>query len=507
MLLAVEARREVGAKEPMMRRPGWTILDWILMASITAAGGAARLVHLTYPLELVFDETYYAKDACWYVEGIQRVCDAPQTEAHPPLGKWLIASGIEIFGFDPLGWRIITVVGGMLTIALVYVLARRLMSSAAAAIAAGLLALDLLHFVQSRTSMLDIFLPLFGVAATLFVVLDRDDHRSSSFLRPWRIAAGAAAGAAVATKWSGLLILAMVFVLAAVWSRREREGIHAAPDIGPRIASLLVSFALVPFIVYLVAYAGRLEGDVLALPWAQGSWFRAFLDHQRQMFDYHTQLDATHSYQSPPYSWLLLKRPVAYFFETEPNGDYREILATGNPFVWWPAMIALIYVAFDRVTAPERRSVSGVIAAGFGFTYLPWLLIGFSERSAVFLFYLLPTLPFLCLALAYVAWRILHFWEGRVAVALFAGVAIASFLFYRPLLVGDPLAYEDWRRRLCLAGEGSGRCLFAHPDACEKPQGRVTVVTQTVTTAGTVSVGTSDSNSNESLPPKGWCWI
>ena len=43
----------------------------------------------------------------------------------------------------------------------------------AAALASGLLAVDLLHFVQSRVSMLDIFVPMFGVAGFLFLTYDR----------------------------------------------------------------------------------------------------------------------------------------------------------------------------------------------------------------------------------------------------------------------------------------------------------------------------------------------
>jgi dolichyl-phosphate-mannose--protein O-mannosyl transferase len=420
----------------------------------------------------------------------------------------LIGVGIKLFGFEAFGWRIVPLIAGIATIALLYVLARRLMNSTlAASVTAGLLALDLLHFVESRTSMLDIFLPLFGVAAALFCVLDRDDQRSAGFLRPWRLAAGAAAGAAIATKWSGVLVLILVFVLTAIWSGKPSEDVASKPDIGPRVASIALSFVVLPALVYLLSYAGRFDGTLLAVPWSEGSWLRAFFDHHRYMFDYHRDLTQTHSYQSPPYSWLLLKRPVAHFFDTDPNGDYREIIATGNPFVWWPSIAALAYVLYDWVTAPERRRASGLIVAGFGLTYLPWLGMAFSQRSATFLFYLLPTVPFMCLALGYVAWRISHFWEGRAAIIVFSIVAVASFAFYRPLLIGDPLPYAEWRQRLCLAGEDSDRCLFAHPKACEKPKGKVEEVEATVTESGSVSVTTSESNSNASLPPKGWCWI
>ena len=58
------------------------------------------------------------------------------------------------------------------------------------------------------------------------------------------------------------------------------------------------------------------------------------------MLDFHTQLGGDHPYQSPPWSWPLLKRPVAYWFSEE-AGAYRHILAFGSPVAWWPAIAAL----------------------------------------------------------------------------------------------------------------------------------------------------------------------
>ena len=62
--------------------------------------GAVRAIGMTTPDELVFDEEYYARDACTYVETSSAVCGAAgeATTVHPPLGKWLIAGGIELFG-------------------------------------------------------------------------------------------------------------------------------------------------------------------------------------------------------------------------------------------------------------------------------------------------------------------------------------------------------------------------------------------------------------------------
>ena len=84
----------------------WTILDTIALITITLVAAALRLVSLGRPVELVFDEIFYARDACWYVLGTEQACGITDlvSRAHPPLGKWLIGAGIAVFGFEPHEW-------------------------------------------------------------------------------------------------------------------------------------------------------------------------------------------------------------------------------------------------------------------------------------------------------------------------------------------------------------------------------------------------------------------
>src|SRR3990172_5178195 len=164
----------------------WRPADSIALGLVTGAGAALRFFRLDQPPSIVFDE-FYAQDACWYLYRSSATCTLPQfggvehftgeiTPMHPPLGKWLIALGVKLLGFHPLGWRLASVVAGIVTIALLYLLTRRLLQSLlAAGLAAGLLATDFLHFVQSRVAMLDIFSALFSVAAFLCLVYDRDE--------------------------------------------------------------------------------------------------------------------------------------------------------------------------------------------------------------------------------------------------------------------------------------------------------------------------------------------
>jgi dolichyl-phosphate-mannose-protein mannosyltransferase len=480
---------------------------------LMVGAGLLRFIDVGDPTRLVFDETYYAKDACSYVEPLERcTLNQPQTEVHPPLGKWLIGAGIEFFGYDSFGWRIASAVAGTLTVGLLFALARRLLrSNVGAGLAAGLLAIDFLHIVQSRISMLDIFVPMFGVAAFLFLVIDRDRlfegvERGLAIPdrvlgRPWRAAAGVMAGAAVATKWSGGLVLVSVLLLAIVWDVAAYKRAGTPHPVGetftrssPNLALYLV---IVPAGVYVLSYIGRLDGAILTLPWSDGSWVQALLDKQKHMWTFHQSLESTHHYQSPGWSWLLLMRPVAYFYEDLGNENVQEIMAFGSPFVWWASVVALAYVAYNLV---RRRDVTGpemVILVGFGLSYLPWLAPQVA-RSAIFLFYMLPAVPFMCLGLAYALTHIGWSWEARAAQALFAAGAIAAFVYFQPLLYKTTIPRDRWDSRIWFDDFEAG---------CKRPEGTPTTTTVTEITQGEETVIEKETTDNGSLPPDGWCWV
>src|SRR4051812_30484314 len=160
---------------------GWS--GWAIPLVITGMALLMRLWRITRPSSKVFDETYYAPDS-WNLlhHGVEldthsRVA-APGFVAHPPLGKWAIAVGEAMWGNTPLGWRFSSAIVGALAVLMIARIARRLFRSTVLGCIAGLLlAFDGLEFVQSRTSMLDIFLMFWVLAAFGCLVLDRDDGR------------------------------------------------------------------------------------------------------------------------------------------------------------------------------------------------------------------------------------------------------------------------------------------------------------------------------------------
>jgi dolichyl-phosphate-mannose-protein mannosyltransferase len=209
---------------------------WLGPLLVTAFGTFLRFNRLRVPRAIIFDETYYVKDA-WSIlnHGVEWI---PVTKAgvpdyanqlliaghtnifapctgtgcgeyvvQPELGKLLIAWGEWLFGLNSFGWRFASALFGSLAILLMCRIARRLTRSTLLGCLAGLLmALDGLEFVLSRTGILDIFLMFFVLAAFGCVLIDRDASRAALAdgvarrdgghlgprlgIRRWRLAAG-----------------------------------------------------------------------------------------------------------------------------------------------------------------------------------------------------------------------------------------------------------------------------------------------------------------------------
>jgi dolichyl-phosphate-mannose--protein O-mannosyl transferase len=240
----------------------------------------------------------------------------------------------------------------------------------------------------------------------------------------------------------------------------------------------LILLGVVPLAVYLAAYIGRMPGEIIGLPWQEGTVWRGIWDHQQAMLTFHTTLAGQHPYESPPWSWLLLKRPVAYSWDD--SSGYREILALGSPLAWavGVAALLLLVVLWARTGWRVRGPAAAVIVAALA-TYLPWLVLQ-GNRSQVFLWYILPTIPFLYAAAGVIAawaWR----WLAARVVAGVMGVAVIGlFAFFLPVLVALPLDADGWRARMWLTD-------------CARP--------------GAPTLTLPDDEISSGPPPVGWCWI
>jgi len=145
----------------------------IYVGAIALAALALRLLHLGSPKGFVFDEVYYVDGARDYLaHGVEVTGNGPEFVVHPPIGKWLIAIGIKIFGDNEFGWRFMGALLGSVMIVIIALIAHRLFRNSFLTIAASaLMAMDGLALVHSRTALLDIYLSFFILLATYFFLM------------------------------------------------------------------------------------------------------------------------------------------------------------------------------------------------------------------------------------------------------------------------------------------------------------------------------------------------
>ena len=475
---------------------------WLATLVVAAIAGALRFVRLDLPSSKIFDEVYYACDALMLLTyGVEHDTNngndcVPENSgafvAHPPLGKWTIALGIKAFGDNALGWRFSAAVAGTLMVVVLVRVTRRMTGSTLLGCLAGLLlALDGLQFVQSRTSMLDIFLAFWTTAAFACLVADRDAVRrrlagSSDEalavrwgprlgLRPWRIAAGVCLGAALATKWSGLYFIAGLTVLALVWEVGARRTAGSArPWRETALRSVVPAAAvlvLLPVVLYVASWTGWFLSDLgWDRRWAQFNpgtplvpdALRSLWRYHVEVYTFHTNLSASHPYQSHPAGWLVLARPVSYYYPPgitagtlgcTAESCAREILAIGTPAIWWAAIPALLACAWLWLARRDWRA--GAVLAVVAITLVPWVREDLDGRT-MFLFYALPALPFFCLGLALVAGWALGGPDAsprrrRLAAAgigVHLSLVVANFAWLYPILAAQTIPYAAWQARM-----------------------------------------------------------
>lgn len=490
------------------------LTQWGAPAAVALFAGVLRFWNLGTPRTFVFDETYYAKDA-WSLlhqgyegnwtpgadptilantRGLPSLLTSPEFVVHPPAGKWAIALGEWAFGLNPFGWRFAVALLGTLSVLLLCRIGRRLTGSTALGCLAGaLMSLDGLHFVMSRVALLDMAIMFWVLAAFGCLLIDRDkahrrlarafpgevfDARDAAGrvlgLRPWRLAAGVCLGLACATKWNGIYFLAGFLVLTLTWDTSARR---AAGAIRPTRSVLrrdtfpaFCSLVLVATVVYVASWAGWFAtGGGYDRTWAadhlgQPGFFaplRSLWFYHQQMWQFHTHMVQPHPYQSEPWTWLLLTRPVAYFWNTPTRGQAgcqtdscaQEVLALGTPILWAAACIALLYLLYRALR--HRDGQAGAVLCAVAAGYLPWFL--YAERT-IFQFYAVVLVPFLCLAVTMLVRALVGTAQSnrprRVLGAALAGMLTAAiawnFFYFLPLYTGQTITYGQWAARMWL---------------------------------------------------------
>jgi dolichyl-phosphate-mannose--protein O-mannosyl transferase len=373
--------------------------------------------------------------------GVEVSGSDPEFIVHPPVGKWLIASGIKLFGDNEFGWRFASAVFGTLLILLFARLVHVLFySPLLTALGAVLMALDGLLLVHSRTALLDLFLTFFTLLG-LFLW-----HRNR------HIWAGIAFGLAIGCKWSAIYFVAIIGLIAVY-------RVLIAHDIRKTLKPIAAKFAqygLIPVFVYTLTWTGWFLSD---RGWSRG-WsnnpLSSWIHYHSEMLNFHTGLTDSHPYEANPWSWLIMGRPTSFFYDS-PKGCSaencaQEVLALGTPLLWWVGTIAIAVVVgywIKSLISHRIDMAANIVVLGLAAGYLPWFAM---QQRTVFTFYAIIIEPFLILAIVYCAKLLLASGlKPVVSQSIVGGILaliILCFLFFIPLFTGQVITYEDWNLRM-----------------------------------------------------------
>jgi dolichyl-phosphate-mannose--protein O-mannosyl transferase len=468
--------------------------SWLVTLVITLVAGLIRFWGVGFPNEKVFDETYYATEGGEILRQGYENNLGYMFIVHPPLGKWLIAAGIRVFGDDTIGWRVPAALAGTLTVLMLIRIVRRMTRSTLLGAVAGLLlAVDGLSVVLSRFALLDIFIAFFVVAGFGCLVIDRDNVRRRLAraveaadlserigvwrapglgARPWRLAGGVLLGLSCAVKWSGIWFLLGFALLSLIWDYNARRSAALGQPLAATAVRDLPGAALTlgvaPVAAYLLAWSGWFRGEnSYGRHWADThdeywSWLpgpvRSLIHYHWEMWHFHKGLESPHPYQSTPWSWLVTGRPVLFYYPSKPAPAgcgaptcVRSVLAVGTPALWWAFVPAVLWCCWLVFTRRDWRASTVLVAFAAG--WLSWFL---EPGRTMFIFYMAPLVPFLVLGVTLVLGDALgraNSTETRRLVGLlvvcgYVAVVAVNFGWLWPILSGQLSTYEGWHARI-----------------------------------------------------------
>ncbi len=384
----------------------------------------SRFLRLNFPPNYMFDEVYHAFTAQAMSRGDPRAWEwwnqSPSGFAyewtHPPLAKEFMVLSIWIFGDTSFAWRFFSAFFGVGIIVLIYLISLKLFKNRTIALLSSLVAsLDGLLLVMSRIAMNDIYFLFFSLLAILLLLQDR------KFLM------GISLGLSVACKWTGIFTVFILGILYIAKIYRSKK------KFGEKL-KFLFFLTLVPLIVYLTSYVPFFLGRH-SPPRENLSNFQTFVELQKQMYWYHTNLKATHPYQSTPTQWVFDLRPVWIFVDYQKN-SITNVYTLDNPFIPWFGILAIIYLLLE--TFKKFRFQNFAVLISYFWFFIPWM----RSPRIMFNYHYLPSTVFISIAIGVFLNWILRKKFGKIFVTVYCLVLIVLFAFFYPIWTGIHIPKE-----------------------------------------------------------------
>lgn len=363
--------------------------------------------HLNVPRSPFYDEILYVDAAKAFLAG------APDTNPEiPPLGKYLIAAGIKVFGDNAYGWRAVGACFGAGTVVAVSVWLYLLLNDYGLALAGALLAvLNNFVYVMSRVAMMDIFLVgflLWGLVA-FTMVLELDNLRVMG--RRILIAfAGAMFGLASACKWNGIDTLGVVALITSVllWLTRRSQN-SGLEHYGRRLRETgILSCAVCLVVVPVVAYG------LMFWPMCRNAHCPFNIQDVMAMNVLMWKL-----HRADPGNVFIASKWYSWIFQVAPQRALSYLV--GNWVIMWSGVVALAFCLKRIWNLPEAFVVS--LYAG---NLLQWAI---TPQKHLYYYYYFPCAIFAGAAIPITLHRLPRRIFGVQLSLIFVVAAAIAFLF------------------------------------------------------------------------------
>ena len=423
---------------------------------------------------MYFDEIYHARTAYEFLQHL-----SPYEITHPPLGKVIMSWAIAVFGMSPFGWRFAGTLCGVLMLPCMYLLGHLLFERRVYAILACVtMALDTMHFTQTRLATIDSFVVLFSIWSIYFMLrwfyLTNENTSFHKEMLPL-LFSGIFIGLAISSKWSGAFAgMALAFIFSygmfirirRTFKRKEKLGNPKFGNTSPikdiyfrlsrTIICCILFFVLIPAVIYYCSYIPYFSasGDLS---------IHAVIESARYMLWYHGRegFGADHFFSSPWYEWPLSQKPMYYaMHQYTPVDSSYSIFAMGNYAIWWIGFVSILMLVVlycrSRLMSTRNQLYSEhkslrldsrpvILLICYVVQLMPWIFV----PRGTYIYHYFPMVPFVILSTVYMLQYMDQELQGSrkhsistIITVLYFVLVLAFFMMLFPIASGVTVPIE-----------------------------------------------------------------
>ena len=399
----------------------------------------------SYRSSTYFDEIYFPRTAYESING-NNIYEI----THPPMGKNIMALGIQIFGMNPFGWRFMGTLFGVALVPMMYLLGLKLFKKRTYAFAAAFLMMfDFMRLAQTRLATIDSYSAFFIICMYYFMYdyFTQKSYEKKSFLKSLvpLLLCGIMFGLGAATKWVCIYTgvgLAFLFFMAKYLEFNDvlqgrvikhTKATWFVENMLPTCCACVIFFIAIPLIIYTLSYVPYMASSDKSL-------FDIVVDNQEYMYNYHSGLTSDHPYGSPWYTWPIMGRPIYYYSGSAANlpaGMATSIVSLGNPLVWWTGLACIFPAGFYAWKKRDKGMMMAFV--GFAVQFLPWVLV----TRVCFIYHYFTAVPFIIFMIVYVIKNLVE--DGIISkkvMWIYLALVFVLFVIFYPVLTAREVSRE-----------------------------------------------------------------